>query len=150
MNRLPSRPFAAVAAVVAATLGIACAAHARGDVQVSVGIHSPPVYAPPVRVYEPAPVYAPVVVQPAPVYRTYPSEPVYERPYRGWEHRRHYRERTRWDVDGDGIPNRHDRLYNPRWDVDGDGIPNRRDPVYDPRRGHDHGHRWHDREWHGR
>lgn len=31
---------------------------------------------------------------------------------------------TRWDVDGDGIPNRYDRLYNPRWDRDGDGIPN--------------------------
>ena len=26
---------------------------------------------------------------------------------------------------GDGIPDRHDRVYNPRWDVDGDGIPSR-------------------------
>jgi len=38
-----------------------------------------------------------------------------------------YRAPTRWDVDGDGIPNRVDRVYNPRWDVDGDGIPNARD-----------------------
>jgi hypothetical protein len=29
----------------------------------------------------------------------------------------------RWDRDGDGIPNRYDRLYNPAWDRDGDGIP---------------------------
>ena len=38
-----------------------------------------------------------------------------------------YRQPTRWDRDGDRVPNRHDRLYNPRWDVDGDGVPNRRD-----------------------
>jgi hypothetical protein len=39
-------------------------------------------------------------------------------------------------VDGDGIPNRQDRVYNPRWDRDGDGIPNRRDPRPDqPYRG---------------
>ena len=34
---------------------------------------------------------------------------------------------VRWDSDGDGIPNRYDRVYNPRWDRDGDGIPNRYD-----------------------
>ena len=34
---------------------------------------------------------------------------------------------TRWDRDGDGIPNRYDRVYNPRWDRDGDGVPNRYD-----------------------
>jgi hypothetical protein len=39
----------------------------------------------------------------------------------------------RWDRDGDGVPNRHDRVYNPRWDRDGDGIPNRYDRVYSPR-----------------
>jgi hypothetical protein len=43
-----------------------------------------------------------------------------------------YRQPTRWDVDGDGIPNRYDRIYNPVWDVDGDGIPNRRDRAYNP------------------
>jgi hypothetical protein len=46
---------------------------------------------------------------------------------------RHYRHPTRWDRDGDGIPNRYDRRYNPRRDRDGDGIPNRHD-RYDNRR----------------
>ena len=40
---------------------------------------------------------------------------------------RHYQQPTRWDRDGDGIPNRYDRVYNPRWDRDGDGVPNRYD-----------------------
>lgn len=44
-----------------------------------------------------------------------------------------YREPTRWDVDGDGIPNRYDHRYNPRWDRDGDGIPNRCDRRDDRR-----------------
>jgi len=59
------------------------------------------VYAP--RVYGPPP----VVVVPAP---------------------RRYSHPTRWDVDGDGIPNRHDAVYNPVRDRDGDGIRNRCDP----------------------
>ncbi len=58
---------------------------------------------------------APVVVQHAPVVVGRPTAAVA------------YQEPTRWDHDGDRIPNRHDRLYNPRWDVDGDGVPNRRD-----------------------
>jgi hypothetical protein len=49
----------------------------------------------------------------------------------------------RWDRDGDGIPNRYDRRYNPRWDRDGDGIPNRYDRHDDRRHGRDgHGRRW--------
>ena len=48
-----------------------------------------------------------------------------------------YREPTRWDVYGDGIPNRYDyrydHRYNPRWDRDGDGIPNRCDRRDDRR-----------------
>ena len=48
-----------------------------------------------------------------------------------------YRAPTRWDRDGDGIPNRYDRLYNPRWDRDGDGIPNRYDRRDDRRDGRD-------------
>ena len=53
-----------------------------------------------------------------------------------------YREPTRWDADGDGIPNRYDRVYNPRWDRDGDGVPNRYDPTPHGNRG------WHDqRDW---
>lgn len=46
-----------------------------------------------------------------------------------------YREPKRWDVDGDGIPNRHDPVYNPRWDRDGDGVPNRYDPTPQGHRG---------------
>ena len=42
---------------------------------------------------------------------------------------------SRWDRDGDGIPNNRDRTpdgVNPtRGDRDGDGIPNRRDPTPD-------------------
>lgn len=50
---------------------------------------------------------------------------------RGWPapvhpHRAELRA-TRWDRDGDGIPDRRDRLYNPHWDRDGDGIPTRHD-----------------------
>jgi hypothetical protein len=89
-------------------------AHANynDDVQWSVTIGTPvysqPVYRQAVPVYrQPVPVY----VQPAPVYGQYG----------------HYRQPTRWDRDGDGIPNRADPVYNPRWDRDGDGIPNRQD-----------------------
>ena len=41
---------------------------------------------------------------------------------------------SRWDRDGDGIPNRRDPTpdgVGPRWDRDNDGIPNRRDPTPD-------------------
>ena len=38
-----------------------------------------------------------------------------------------YREPRHWDVDGDGIPNRYDRVYNPAWDRNGNGIPDRRE-----------------------
>jgi hypothetical protein len=72
-----------------------------------------PVYMPPVPVYVPP---MPVRVKPVPVY----PRGTYWRP-------------TRWDRDGDGIPNRHDRLYNPRWDRDGDRVPNRYDRSDDRR-----------------
>jgi hypothetical protein len=109
----------------AATLGAGVAqAQGRDDVQWSVTIGSPigvPAYG--ASVYS-APVYsAPVYSAPvygAPVYRQ--PQVVYA-PVRG----HHYRQPTRWDRDGDGIPNRYDRVYNPRWDRDGDGIPNRYD-----------------------
>jgi hypothetical protein len=69
-----------------------------------------------------------------PVYRE--SYPVYTQPVPVVP-RYQYRQPTRWDIDGDGIPNRFDRVYNPRWDVDGDGIPNRYDRVYNPRHDRD-------------
>ena len=105
--------FAIPAAVaLAAALG-AGAAHARdADVQWSVTIGTP-AYGLPQPVYTaPAPVYR----QPSPVYRHEPAYPVAR-----------YQQPTRWDCDGDGVPNRYDRVYNPVWDVDGDGIPDRQE-----------------------
>jgi hypothetical protein len=117
-----------VAAAVLATTGALAAGEAEArdvDVQWSVTIGSP--YYSPAPVYAPAPVYVrpPVYVAPAPVY---------------WQRGGHYQQPRRWDRDGDGIPNRYDRRYNPRWDRDGDGVPNRYDR-------HPNG-RHHD--WHGR
>ncbi len=119
--------FAALALAATASAGLA---QARGpvDVQWQVTIGSPvggypgrggvvvaaPVYVPVyVPVYRPTPVFLP-----APLYVPAPVPPSYTNAYR---------QPTRWDVDGDGIPNRYDRVYNPRRDVDGDGIPNRHD-----------------------
>lgn len=68
-----------------------------------------------------------VIGTPAPVYVPAPSVPVYRMPQPAYYPYPVvvYRAPTHWDRDGDGIPNRRDRLYNPVWDRDGDGIPNR-------------------------
>jgi hypothetical protein len=99
-----ARKFAIAAVALAAALGAGWAeAHGRDDVQWSVTIGaSNPGWA----------------VQPGQAY----AAPL---PARSYD--REYRRPTRWDRDGDGIPNRYDRIYNPRWDRDGDGIPNRYD-----------------------
>jgi len=113
----------ALLAVAGAVSAGAAQARDHVDVQWSVTIGNSsrgPVYAPPPVVVHRAP--APVVVYPAPS-RVFVPAPV----------RVVYREPSKWDRDGDGIPNRQDRVYNPRWDVDGDGIPNRQDRVYNPR-----------------
>jgi hypothetical protein len=125
---MSSRKLIVSALVLAAALAGA-AAQARGsdDVQWSVSIGTsagvpigPPVYG---QYRQPRP----VLVPPAPV----AVVPVHS-------HARHaYRQPTRWDHDGDGIPNRRDRVYNPRWDVDGDGIPNRHDRSFDPQHDRD-------------
>jgi len=95
--------FATAALALAGTLAVSMAhANDRGDVQWSVTIGTP--------------VYQPVYTQPAPVYYL----PQYN-------HYPHYRQPTRWDRDGDGIPNGQDRFDNRRFDRDGDGIPNRYD-----------------------
>jgi hypothetical protein len=116
-----AKKLAIVAVAFAGTLAAAAAqAHGRDDVQFSVTIGTP--FIAPVRpVFAPAPVFVP-----APVVR---YENRYDNRYVNRYDYRHdaYRAPTRWDVDGDGIPNRVDRVYNPRWDVDGDGIPNARD-----------------------
>lgn len=128
------------ALALAASLGTGLAQARGGDVQWSVTIGAPfglPVYAQPYPVYtQPYPVYrqpVPVYTQPYPVY-TQPA------PYVGHTYypRGQYQRPTRWDRDGDGIPNRRDPVYNPRWDRDGDGIPNRyerRGDWHDDRRG---------------
>ncbi|QPF71455.1 hypothetical protein G8A07_05265 [Roseateles sp. DAIF2] len=92
--------------------GLLCAGAASArdgaDVRWSVTIGSPArVYAPP-----------PVAVYPQLYPQAYP---------RHGAPRAHYQQPTRWDRDGDGIPNRYDRRYNPAWDRDGDGVPNRYD-----------------------
>ena len=101
-------------------------AQARGnaEVQWSVTIGGPVgglVYSQPYPVYsQPYPVYSqpyPVHSQPYPVI----TRPIHAQPRHG------YQTITHWDRDGDGIPNRFDRVYNPRWDRDGDGIPNWQD-----------------------
>ena len=123
-----AKKLAIVAVAFAGTLAAAAAqAHGRDDVQFSVTIGTP--FVAPVRpVFAPAPVFVP-----APVLR-------YENRYDNRYEYRHdaraaYRAPTRWDVDGDGIPNRVDRVYNPRWDVDGDGIANRYDRFDNRKRG---------------
>jgi hypothetical protein len=85
---------------------------ANADLQWSIVIGTP-VYNGPVPVVQLLPVYRPgasVWAPPAPLHARWADPRV-----------------TRWDRDGDGIPNRHYRHYNPRWDRDGDGIPNRHD-----------------------
>ena len=115
-----SKWIVASALAMAGVLGSAAAHAGHADVQWSVTVGAPvgvPVYTQPGRVVTyPAPVY----VQPAPFYvqQPYAYRDGHRRPYGP-----HYREPRRWDVDGDGIPNRHDPVYNPRWDKDGDGVP---------------------------
>lgn len=109
----------ALAAAALLSAGLAQAGD-RNDVQWSVTIG--------------APIGVPQYSQPYPVYNQ--PYPVYSQPYPAYPQRhyqpRAYQQPTRWDRDGDGIPNRHDSLYNPRWDRDGDGVPNwqdRNDPA---------------------
>ena len=109
-----AKKLAIVSVALAGVLAAASVeARGRDDVQFSVTIGNP--------------LWA---VQPVPVYR-----PGFVAPAYGHGYARHdsYREPTRWDRDGDGIPNRYDRVYSPRWDRDGDGVPNRYD-RYDNRR----------------
>jgi hypothetical protein len=137
--------IAAVAA--AASLLTAGVAHARDNVQWTVGVNLPNVSTvisnfpvpvlPQVVVAAPPPVIyreeRRVVVRPVPqvvyeapvvVYRPVPAQP-------GWRAPGYHQ--TRWDRDGDGIPNRYDRYDNrrdrhgPYGDRDRDGIANRYD-----------------------
>lgn len=119
------RLFAA-AAVAVGLLGVASAAQAHTDVQLSIGIPgvvAAPVYAPYPQYSEPAPVYVqpqPVYVQPRSVYVQ--PEPVYVRTAPAWgygygrwrreewrEHERHERH-ERWE---------HERDHDHDWDRGG-------------------------------
>lgn len=120
MNK--SKWFVTTALALAGSLGVGMAQARDVDVQWSITIGAPgyaqpqPVYSQPYRVYAP-PVQ--VYARPAPVYlQPAPS---------GYYRHSGYQQPTRWDRDGDGVPNRRDGLYNPAWDRDGDGIPNRHD-----------------------
>jgi hypothetical protein len=113
-----AKKLALAAVAIAATVAAASVeARTRDDVQLSVTIGGPAWSVPSVPVYR---AHGPAFVVPRyyghPAYRSAP---------------------TRWDRDGDGIPNRYDRVYNPRWDRDGDGIPNRYDRHDNVRHGHD-------------
>jgi hypothetical protein len=120
MNLSKSKLFVSAALVLTGSFGVGMAQAAPVDLQWSIVIGSP-VYSRPAPVLvRPWPLYtrpAPVRVQPMPLYP-----------------RDAYLQPTRWDRDGDGIPNRHDRLYNPHWDRDGDGVPNRHDRRAGPGR----------------
>lgn len=116
------------AAIALAAAFIGTAAQARDvDVQWSVTIGTPVFTVPAPSVSVPPPVAVmPVYGQPVPRRATHQPAPPPP-----WA----YREPTRWDVDGDGIPNRHDALYNPVWDRDGDRVPDRH--AHRRHRGHD-------------
>jgi hypothetical protein len=73
MNHLTATRFLATAALALGALGAANAAWARSDVQFSIGVQLPGVYAAPAPIYvQPTPVY----VDPQPVY----SQPMYSMP----------------------------------------------------------------------
>jgi hypothetical protein len=114
---MKSKLILAALGVAGALCAVSANAHGNEDVQWSVTIGSQvggPVYG--------APVYgAPVYTAPVPVYTT--PAPAYG--YGDGYNHRQYRAPTRWDRDGDGIPNRYDRVYNPRWDRNGDGVADR-------------------------
>jgi hypothetical protein len=116
-----ARKFAIAAVAIAATVAAASVeARTRDDVQLSVTIGSPAWSVRSIPVHGAA--YGPAFV--APRYYGHPGASYRSAP-------------TRWDRDGDGIPNRFDRVYNPRWDRDGDGIPNRFDRRDNLRQRHD-------------
>jgi len=90
-----SRMLIAATLALTGALGGGAARAGNVDLQWSIVIGAP-VYTPPV----------PVVVQPLPVYR--PSARVWAPPAAVHARRADLRV-TRWDRDGDSIPNRHDR-----------------------------------------
>jgi hypothetical protein len=123
---MKSKLILAALGVTGALFAASANAYGGDDVQWSVTIGNQvgtPVYG--------APAYgAPVYTAPVPVYSA--PAPVYAVPRSyGYGHGHgQYRQPTRWDRDGDGIPNRYDRVYNPRWDRNGDGVADRYERRY--------------------
>ena len=134
MNTRPHLRLATLAAALLAGALVCSAAQAQ-EASVQLRVITPHIRLPGHVVLPLPPLIVPrvVVSQPAPAWQAPPPPPRREPGYR---------EPARWDVDGDGIPNRYDRVYNPRWDRDGDGVPNRYDPTPQGGRGWQ-GHR----EW---
>lgn len=160
MIRLRSTPSLFALAAAVGTFAAAGAAHARSDVQFSIGVHVPgyvqpaPVYVQPRPYYvQPRPRYVqpqPYYVQPQPYYVQ--PQPYYAQPGRveyGWHGKRRGRGGPWGDWDRDGVPNKYDRdsrwYEGPRYhgggggwgerDRDRDGVPNRydrapRNPYY--------------------
>ncbi|WP_051241928.1 hypothetical protein [Azohydromonas australica] len=114
-----SKRIALVAMALFGSLGAGLAQAQGADVQWSVTIG--------------APVGVPVYNQGAPVHGSPmpATRPVPVRMPQG------YQQPTRWDRDGDGIPNGRDHVFNPVWDRDGDGIANRHDRRDNLRQDHD-------------
>lgn len=116
-NFVTARRVAIAVSACAALLGTAAAQARSADISWSISIGHP---------------YGSVqLVNPG----YYPRYPVLVTPPHVVYHGGGYGAPRHWDRDGDGIPNRHDRLYNPRWDRDGDGVPNRYDGYDNRRRG---------------
>ena len=116
---MSSKRITLVALALFGSLGTGLVQAQGTDVQWSVTISSP--------------VGVPVYNQEAPVYRSPmpAARPVPVRMPQG------YQQPTRWDRDGDGIPNGRDHLFNPVWDRDGDRIANRHDRRDNLRQDHD-------------
>ena len=108
------RKFALLSLLASGAL-LTGAAQARDDVQWSVTLGNG----------VGAPVYGAPVYVPAPARVVYPAPVVV---HQGWRP-------TRWDVDGDGVPNHRDPVDNRHryrshgYDRDRDGIPDHRDRV---------------------
>jgi hypothetical protein len=119
MSKTKLLATAALALVGLAGVGAAHAGEPQVSWSVTIGT--------PGRVVVPSPVFVRPIAVPVQVARV----PDYHRGYQ---------QPSRWDRDGDGVPNRYDRVYNPRWDRDGDGVPNGRDR---------HDNRRHDRDGDG-
>ncbi len=128
------RKLATATSLLLTAVLAASSAHAGPNVQWQVSVETPVIRLPGHVVLPLPPILVPRVVSTAPQ-----------------REGRDYREPRRWDVDGDGVPNRVDHVYNPRWDRDGDGIPNRHDAYpNDPRNGRAlprHADRRHGEHW---